>query len=127
MKISIMLAVAATVAGIGSVHAQSILCPKADRIKQERAADGGISYSALAPNQEKWTSETAGTIDLKTLRFTGAAINPSLLVCNYKDQADVTLQLRLQVIGNVQPNSQNIWKDGECLSDKLSAYAFQTP
>lgn len=127
MKISRTLAVVAIVAGIGSAHAQSLLCPKIDRIKQESAVDGDFSYSALAPNNAKWLSKTAGAIDLNTLQFTGAAINPTLLACNYRNQADVTLQLQLQITDKVQPNSQNNWKDGECLSDKLSACAFQTP
>jgi hypothetical protein len=127
MRASIILAVTAMVAGIGNAHAQSFLCPKIDRIKQESAVDGVFSYSALAPNNSKWTSNAAGPIDLKTLQFTGAAINPTLLACNYKNQADVTLQLQLQVTDMVQPNSQNNWNDGECLSDKLSACAFQIP
>ncbi|WP_339450770.1 hypothetical protein [Pseudomonas sp. EA_5y_Pfl2_R50] len=127
MKNSIMLAAVAMVAGIGNAHAQSLLCPKTDRIKQESAVEGDFSYSALAPNNGKWTSKTAGAIDLKTLQFTGAAINPTLLACNYRNQADVTLQLQLQVTDKVQPNSQSNWKDGECVSDKLSTCAFQTP
>ncbi|PCR98526.1 hypothetical protein CP336_02565 [Pseudomonas fluorescens] len=109
---------------MSSVHAQTLICPKAAQIDQVSTESGTYVFTAPASKGTTWMGTGAEEFDLKTASFTGAKIDDPVLTCDYKDQSDRTMQLTLKEAKKARPVAKGNWKENQCSSEKLTLCAF---
>ncbi len=119
----------------GDAHAQSVICPKPERIEHTSSADGLHNYTATAPNGATWQgsnkpSSQDSQDSQERYTFSGAHIENDKIFCRYdaaSGDSAPPLELHLNISETVTPANANYWHDGQCTSHKPTHCAFNAP
>ncbi len=131
MDVKLITGLLTFIALTSNTYAQSVICPKPERIEHKSSEEGWHSYTAKAPNGAIWqeTEEQETPRNLKAYEFAGALIDDQKVACRYKSKVDaaVILELQLNPVQSATPANNNNWRSNECQSSKPTSCAIEFP
>ncbi|MDY7563252.1 DUF3757 domain-containing protein [Pseudomonas sp. 10B1] len=115
---------------MGNAHAVTTSCPAVSDIKQ--TAEGqGFTYTATAPNGQKWTGENpmADESDLQNVTFKMAAIRSTsssgdFVACDYEGKKNEAVRMTLKTQAAAKPVGI-AWKEKECKETNPALCTFE--